>query len=286
MLITELSKYLISEESAIRYLVSEGIIKEQKKCYKCKKTMQLCYDRKLYRCFRKSCSNQTALFKHTFFATSKIKINDLLWLSYLYLNKLPTSGLICALGLGSEAVCGWTSYIRQLLGDTINFEQVKIGGLDIIVEIDETKLGKRKYNRGHRVDGVWVVGGVERTDQKKIFLQEVENRNYETILQIFKIFILPGSVVHTDGWAPYVRVCKELNLIHKTVNHKYHFKNPYDGTHTNTIEGTNNGLKHLIKPRNRSKKNINDWLYYFIWRRINIKSIWKSFIDALKEIIY
>jgi hypothetical protein len=28
----------------------------------------------------------------------------------------------------------------------------------IIVEVDETKLGKRKYYRGHRVVKVWVIG--------------------------------------------------------------------------------------------------------------------------------
>jgi hypothetical protein len=43
-----------------------------------------------------------------------------------------------------------------------------IGGIDsngnpIIVEINESKFGKVKYHRGHRVEGVWVVGGVERT---------------------------------------------------------------------------------------------------------------------------
>ncbi|KCZ75088.1 hypothetical protein H311_03940, partial [Anncaliia algerae PRA109] len=38
-----------------------------------------------------------------------------------------------------------------------------IGGDDIIVEIDESKFGKRKFNRGRKVEGVWVFGMVERT---------------------------------------------------------------------------------------------------------------------------
>ncbi|KAG1435618.1 hypothetical protein G6F56_013903 [Rhizopus delemar] len=29
------------------------------------------------------------------------------------------------------------------------------------VQIDESKFGKRKYHRGHRVEGVWVLGLVE-----------------------------------------------------------------------------------------------------------------------------
>lgn len=31
----------------------------------------------------------------------------------------------------------------------------------VVVEVDEYKFGKRKYHKGHQVEGVWVVGGVE-----------------------------------------------------------------------------------------------------------------------------
>ena len=43
-----------------------------------------------------------------------------------------------------------------------------IGGEGIMVEIDESKLGRRKYNRGHRVDGILVVGGIEKTPEKRM----------------------------------------------------------------------------------------------------------------------
>ena len=38
-----------------------------------------------------------------------------------------------------------------------------IGGEGIVVEIDESKFGKWKYSRGHKVDDVWVLEIVERT---------------------------------------------------------------------------------------------------------------------------
>ena len=35
-----------------------------------------------------------------------------------------------------------------------------IGGQGKIVKIDESKFGKRKYNKGRLVEGQWVLGGI------------------------------------------------------------------------------------------------------------------------------
>ena len=99
----------------------------------------------------------------------------------MYLNKMPIGSIIETSGVCSEAITEWTKYIRQLVADCVETEQVMIGGENIVVEVDETKLGKRKYNRGHRVEGVWIIAGVERTPPKKIFLIEVADRSSETI---------------------------------------------------------------------------------------------------------
>ena len=36
----------------------------------------------------------------------------------------------------------------------------KIRGIGKVVEIDESKFGKRKYSRGRPVEGQWVFGGI------------------------------------------------------------------------------------------------------------------------------
>ena len=41
--------------------------------------------------------------------------------------------------------------------------KIKLGGDVVIVEVDESKFGKRKYHRRHNVEGVWVVGMIEKT---------------------------------------------------------------------------------------------------------------------------
>lgn len=106
------------------------------------------------------------------------------------------------------------------------------------MEIDESKFGKRKYHTGHRVEGVWVVGGVERTAERKCFLVTVQNRNKETLNAIITKFVKPGSIVRTDGWGGYVDIPRLHNgsLIHEVVNHSEEFVTA-SGVHTNTIEG-------------------------------------------------
>ena len=42
-----------------------------------------------------------------------------------------------------------------------------IGGNGIEVERNESKFSKRKYYRGHRVEGQWVFGGHEKYNKKK-----------------------------------------------------------------------------------------------------------------------
>ena len=66
----------------------------------------------------------------------------------------------------------------DILGNDFSFSQVKIGGENIIVECDESKFGKRKYqkgHRGHRVDGVWVFGLVERTPERRLVVKRCCN---------------------------------------------------------------------------------------------------------------
>ena len=90
-------------------------------------------------------------------------------------------------------------YFRELVSDSLDELDFMIGGDGITVEIDETKLGKRKYNRGHRVDGVWVLVGVERTPERKLFLRILPDRSAQTLQEMIRRHVLPGSTIVTDG---------------------------------------------------------------------------------------
>lgn len=57
----------------------------------------------------------------------------------------------------------------------------KIGSKDVVVEIDKSKFGKRKYNRGHKVQGVWIFGMVEQTEERKFRLIAVDDHTANTL---------------------------------------------------------------------------------------------------------
>jgi transposase-like protein len=110
-----------------------------------------------------------------------------------------------------------------------------IGGTDKIVEIDESKFGKRKYHRGHRVEGQWVFGGMER-GSGKVFMVPVEDRTKDTLLAIIKDYIKPGTTIYSDCWKSY-DCLKDEGFVHCTVN-SINFVDPESGAHTNGIESS------------------------------------------------
>jgi transposase-like protein len=217
---------------------------------------------------------------------------------FFFLHKAKVSFLVGITGHGKQAICDWIRFCRQVIAfdATLDDEWQMIGGVwydedgiewPIIVEIDESKFGKVKYGHGHRVEGVWVVGGVARTPGREIFAVSVPDRKAETLKAVLQKYVRPGSHVMTDLWKGYrPEDLKDLGFTHSTVNHTYNYKDPVDGTCTNSIEGTWNGIKQQIPIRNRSSTFVDDHLLTFIWRRRNEGKLWKRMMFALRNMVY
>lgn len=88
----------------------------------------------------------------------------------------------------STILVDWCSFIRegQELWVTIN-SSTKIGGRNKIVEIDEAKFGRRKYNLGRVKEDTWLFGDTDR-ETKKLFIE----RTTEKHLTVSKIKIRTG----------------------------------------------------------------------------------------------
>ena len=137
------------------------------------------------------------------------------------------------------------------------------GGKGAEVEIDESKFGKRKYHKGHPVEGQWVFGGIQRKTGD-CFLVAVENRTRKTLLAIIKKYIKRETTIHSDCWKAY-DVLGEEGYNHLKVNHSVNFVDPKTGCHTNTVESMWRHAKSRLPVYNRRKKNFAGYLAKFMF---------------------
>jgi hypothetical protein len=149
-----------SEETTLDFLIERAVLETPEICVNCEARMQR-YG-KVVRCTNRQCRKAVSLLKGSFFAKSRLSINDTLLLGYLWLTGVNYTAAIALTTHSSETIVGYYRYFRELVADSLDFEDWKIGGEGVIVEIDESKFGKRKYNRGHQIEGAWVIGGIER----------------------------------------------------------------------------------------------------------------------------
>lgn len=206
-------------------------------------------------------------------------------LAYYWLADVPSTSLQMITHHGTSTIADYLKYFDELVSSYLEDDQEMIGGPGIIVEIDESKFGKRKYHRGHQVDGAWVFGGVERTETRRRFAVMVEERNAVTLLGAIRNRIHPESIIYSDMWRGYCRIEDELGMEHHTVNHSVEFVSQ-DGVHTNTIEGVWNGFKIRIPPRYRTESSLGTKLTVRIWRRENASNLWEGFLKCLRETAY
>jgi transposase-like protein len=282
----ELRDILFDEDACVAYLLQRHVFYEERSCPDCNLMMKLNTKERKFRCPKRGCNNKITLRKNTFFSKSKMPIYKILNIGYMWLKGDSRESIITATGHSSKTITAFLGYYRNLVADMIEENDTKIGGLDIEVELDESKIAKRKYHRGHRVEGAWLVGGVERTLERKFFAVKVPNRNRETLFEVIENHVIPGSKVITDCWKGYSGLQDINNYTHDTVNHSHYFKDPITNVHTNTIEGTWSGLKRKIPERNRTSKQVDLHIFEFIWRRKNTYRLWDALIDSLAEIHY
>ena len=93
---------------------------------------------------------------------SKLPLESIVELMYLWSQSFSVDEIIHALKLSKKTVVEWTNFFRECCLTIMLENSEKIGGNGVEVEIDESKFGKCKYYRGHRVEGQWVFGSREK----------------------------------------------------------------------------------------------------------------------------
>jgi len=233
-----LGRTLNDENKTIDFLQELNLLPKSANCPTCKNILAKLYCIKrvkhernhyLFQCNRRKCKNkgqnQVPLRKGSWFEGGKLSLRKTVLLIYCFINKFSYKSAVQESSVSSaeeteneevqplkrrkletseETVADYYNYCREICAEIVRREQSenKIDGNNCIVEIDEAKFGKRKYNRGRVVDGNWVLGGICR-ENKQVFLQVVGKRDKQTLLPIIEKYVEKGKTIMTDCWASY-----------------------------------------------------------------------------------
>ena len=85
--------------------------------------------------------------KGTWLQNSNLTIQEILLLTYFWATNSSQITTRKELSLSQHTVVDWFTFCREVCFEICIKNGSKIGGHDVIVEIDESKIGKRKYQR-------------------------------------------------------------------------------------------------------------------------------------------
>ncbi|XP_028394432.1 uncharacterized protein LOC114527774 [Dendronephthya gigantea] len=225
---------------------------------------------------------EVSIRKGSWFEKSNFTVEEIIKFTYWWTVDLTQSQIVQQLGFASNSGVDWDMFCREVCEVVMLQESLPIGGPGKVVQIDESKIGKRKYHKGHRVEGQWVFGGIE-NESRKSFIFAVEKRDEATLLPLIKKWILPGTKIVSDCWKAYINLEKH-GYVHATVNHSKEFVND-DGDHTNRIEGHWRQMKVALPTHGRRKHHYSSYLAEFVWRYTHRgENLFNTFLQDIAKI--
>ena len=168
---SDLCRELIDVEATIRWCQSRKLLAEKKDCVcgrdlvKRKTTPEM----RCWRCPRKACRKEVSLRDGTFFAKSHLEIERIIRLIHLWSTRTSlgrmmketkhaidwltrNATIFTCMQISTKTAVDWYNFLRDVCAQYFVDHPVKIGGPGIELEIDESKFGRHKYNRGRYVD--------------------------------------------------------------------------------------------------------------------------------------
>lgn len=277
---------LADENEAIAWCQLRGLLNADVHCLSCDEPMRYNERFKFFRCAKMRCCSQIRLSTGTLFEKAKLPVSKVLLLAYEWSVDTILSSVAMEYNVAESTVSLWFNKFRSLAA-AFHFlkSNEKIGGYGKIVEIDECLVVKRKYNVGRILSGqCWVFGGVVRGEADQCFIEMVDRRDRETLLDVIRRRIQPGSVISSDCWKAYENLpslVPEMNFLQLRVNHSRNFVNPDNSAaHTQNIEAFWSSLKRKLKQRGgtKYKTNIEHYIGEHLYKKSMNRNVFETFL--------
>ena len=145
-------------------------------------------------------------------------------------------------------------------------ESGPLGGPGNVIECDEMKLGRRKYQRGRVVESNWILGMVDiETNEVRLEICPDNKRDANTLLKLIQKHVQPNTTLFTDLWKGYNNL-NENGFQHMCVNHSLQFVTD-EGVNTNKIKSQWRPVRQRLARGGVQKEKLADHLCEFLWRR-------------------
>lgn len=286
-----------THEQCVQFAEDRGLVPTLKMCTQHKVPMKVTKENGQlgrFRCRKAGCRTKpVSRAKGTWFENARLALVFIFQVMYAFSQDMSYNSTKNEVSsrdhdtvLSDSTINDWFNYCREVVTqyeiDHYQNAAGKIGGLDKVVQIDESKFGKRKYNRGRQIEGHWVIGMIEDgSDDLRLEVCPDNSRTAEALVPLIQKHVEVGSVIHTDFWRAY-DCLPEYGYVHKKVNHSdptNKFVAP-DGTHTQRIESQWRNLKKRFRCK-QNKNDFEDWMIESVWRR----RIYVNHLDPYEELI-
>ncbi|XP_045121432.1 uncharacterized protein LOC123510360 isoform X2 [Portunus trituberculatus] len=174
----------------------------------------------------------------SFWEKSRLPLSKLVQLAFCWAYDHSNKTCEDLTGVNKNTVGQWYQYFRDVCSHHLIQNPIMIGGENLIIELDESVVTRRRDRTGHGTPERLVFGGFCPSTQEG-FLVFVPNKEAATLLPIIQQYVRPGSIIHTDGLASYDGI-GEIDVqppyIHHRVDHSGDFVDPNTGASTNHVE--------------------------------------------------
>ena len=191
------------------------------------------------------CNSCCSVRTGSFFTNCEISTEKIVMLLFYWLYEVKCKHVMFFEGITSwDTIVTYNNYFRQECYNWLLNNQAHLGGFDangqsVFVEADESYFFHRKYHRGQRRRGQWVVGLVKH-GSGHCWVEVVARCDAPTLERIISDHVLPGTTIVTDAWQGYNNVGQLINGIHQheMIVHEQEFVNSVHAQiHTETVEG-------------------------------------------------
>ena len=158
-----------------------------------------------------------------------------------------------------------------------------IGGAGHVIEVDEMKMGRRKYTRGRVVDSSWILGFIDiETNEVRLEICPENKRDRDTLFALIEKHVALDSCIFTDCWKGYTGL-EEHGFQHWTVNHQRQFVTE-EGVNTNKIESQWRPLRQRLARGGIKSDKLAEHLCEYLYKKDTIRRNVDVFTDFLEII--